>query len=94
MSIGRDNQVKCGWCFNKHKLEEWNDLTYEKCTNREMKRAFTNLSEERAFLKSSNTFYLCPSCGKWNRGSQLSIVDTNDKRLLRLGGESVIKSID
>jgi hypothetical protein len=68
-------------------LGEWNDLTYSKCTNREMKRAFTQLTSEKAFLRKSDTFYLCPKCEKWSRGSQLSIVDTTDPKLLRLGRE-------
>ena len=88
-----DNElnVKCGWCDKKSKLREWNDLTWSKCINREMKRAFTPLSDKKAFLRKSDTFYLCPLCGMWCRGSQLSIVDTDDKALLSLGGESVIK---
>jgi hypothetical protein len=68
-------------------LGEWNDLTYSKCTNREMKRALTQLTSEKAFLRKSDTFYLCPKCEKWSRGSQLSIVDTTDPKLLRLGRE-------
>lgn len=54
-----------------------------------MKRAYTHLYEEKAFYKKSNTFYVCTSCGKWSRGSQLRIVDTNDEKLLKLGGEPV-----
>ena len=88
--IKRSEHVRCGWCGKISTLGEWNDLTYSKCTNREMKRAFTLLSEERAFLRKSDTFYMCPKCEKWSRGSQLSIVDTEDKKLLRLGREPVI----
>lgn len=90
--ISRKEQVMCSWCGNKSQLGEWNDLTYSKCTNREMKRAFTQLTDERAFLKKSDTFYICPVCKKWSRGSQLRIVDTEDKKLLKLGREPVIIS--
>lgn len=91
MSIGKQEKVLCGWCYKTSTLGEWDDLTYSKCTNREMKRAYTRLTEEKAFLRKSDTFYVCPVCGKWSRGSQLKIVDTNDKRLLKLGGEQVVK---
>jgi hypothetical protein len=86
--INRHEHVKCDWCGKKSELGEWNDLTYSRCRNREMKRAFTQLTEERAFFKKSDTFYECPVCHKWSRGCQLRIVDTDNPKLLRLGGES------
>jgi hypothetical protein len=88
--ISRDENVRCGWCGKASKLGEWNDLTYSKCVNREMKRAFTQLTSERAFLRKSDTFYMCPRCSKWSRGSQLSIVDTTDEKLMKLGREPVM----
>ena len=87
MSISRNEKVLCSWCYKTSDLGEWDNLTYSKCNNREMKRAYTKLSEEKAFLRKSDTFYLCPKCGKWSRGCKLKIVDTTDKKLLRLGGE-------
>jgi hypothetical protein len=87
--IGRHEKVKCDWCRKTSELGEWNDLTWSRCTNREMKRAYTPLTEERAFLKKSDTFYECPKCHKWSRGCQLRIVDTDNPKLLRLGGQSV-----
>lgn len=94
MALDRKLNIMCGWCGKKSRLGVWNDLTYNKCTNREMKRAFTSLTERRAFLKKSDTFYMCPVCGKWSRGSQLRITDTTDKSLLKLGGESVISVVN
>lgn len=91
--ISRNEKVMCSWCGKTSRLGEWNDLTYSKCTNREMKRAFTQLTSEKAFLRKSDTFYMCPSCNKWSRGSQLSIVDTDDKKLLKLGREPVMGNI-
>lgn len=88
--ISRNEKISCGWCGKVSTLGEWNDLTYSRCTNREMKRAFTQLTNEKAFLRKSDTFYECPECHKWSRGSQLSIVDTNDEKLLKLGGESTM----
>lgn len=90
MALDRKLDVVCGWCGKKSHLGTWNDLTYSRCTNREMKRAFTPLTERKAFLRKSDTFYVCPLCGKWSRGSQLRITNTNDKSLLSLGGESVM----
>ena len=77
MKISRTEKVRCGWCFKDSLLGEWNDLTFSKCTNREMKRDFTQLSD-------SNT---------WSRGSQLRIVDTDNESLKRLGGEPVSSPI-
>lgn len=94
MNISKQESIRCGWCGEKSKLGEWNDLTYSKCTNREMKRAFTNLTDSKAFLRKSDTFYICPKCSKWSRGSQLSIVDTDNPLLLKLGGESAINTIN
>lgn len=92
--INRTEDIKCPRCNKESKLGEWNDITYKRCTNREMRRAFTQLTEERAFLRKSDTFYLCPKCKVWSRGSQLKIVNTTNEKLLRLGGEPVIVSID
>lgn len=94
MKISRDEQVMCGWCYTKSSLGEWNDLTYSKCTNREMKRAFETLTNSNVFKRNSVHFYECPSCHKWNRGSQLRIVDTDNPMLKNLGGEPVQKQDD
>lgn len=93
MKIDRKEIVRCGWCFKDSTLGEWNDLTYSKCTNREMKRDFTHLTDSKAFLHKSNTFYICPKCSVWSRGSQLRIVDTENAFLKRLGGESVTNPV-
>lgn len=93
MKIDKKEIVRCGWCFKDSTLGEWNDLTYSKCTNRAMKRDFTELTDSRAFLNKSNTFYMCPKCSAWSRGSQLRIVDTDNDSLKRLGGEPVTNPI-
>lgn len=89
--LKRDLDVRCMWCGKDSHLGTWNDETYAQCTNREMKRAFTQLTDKRAFLKKSDTFYKCPACGKWSRGCELQIVHTTDKFLLSLGREQSIK---
>ena len=94
MSISRAEDVRCPRCNEISKLGDWNDTTYKRCTNREMRRAFTQLSEERAFLRKSDTFYMCPRCKSWSRGCQLKIVNTTNEKLLKLGGESIFTSIN
>ena len=94
MNISKQEHVRCGWCGEVSNLGEWNDLTYSKCTNREMKRAFTSLTDSKAFIRKSDTFYMCPKCSKWSRGSQLSIVDTNNPMLSKLGREPIISSVN
>ena len=91
--IDRNEHVRCSWCYGVSPLGDWTDLTYSQCTNREMKRAFTPLMQEKAFMRKSDTYYMCPKCGKWSRGSQLRIVDTEDQRLLKLGGDTVFTEL-
>lgn len=82
--------VWCPRCGKVAKLKTWNDLTHSMCTTREMKRAYTQLYEKKAFRQESNTFYICPNCQQWSRGSQLKIVNTDDNELKKLGGRSVV----
>ena len=91
--LERNLQIRCAWCGKTNTLGEWNDKTYEKCTSRAMKRAFTSLTQKKAFMKNADTYYLCPDCGKWCKGSQLKIVNTDNKELLKLGGESVFSPV-
>lgn len=88
--INLTERVRCPWCYKVHTVEEWDNNTYAQCTNRQMKRAYTHLTNEKAFKRVSDTqdsFFLCPSCNKWSRGSQLAIVDTKDENLLKLGND-------
>lgn len=83
--VSMEEYALCKWCFNESTLSEWNDLTYSKCTNREMKRKFTSLSDEKAFMKKSDTFYICPKCYKWSRGSEIRVINTKNQKLIKLG---------
>lgn len=86
--------IKCPWCDGKSTAKEWDDNTYSECTSRAMRRAYTPIYKESTFRRGAGTFYKCPKCELWSRGSQLAIVDTDDKRLLRLGREPVIWIMD
>lgn len=90
--ISRAEKIQCPWCMKISTLGEWNDATYAKCTSREMRRAFTNLSNEKAFTRKADTFYLCTKCNNWSRGCQLRIVGTENKALKKLGGEALFKT--
>jgi len=92
--LEKDTMIKCGWCGNKNTAEKWNDLSFSECTNREMRRAYTQIYNEKTFSRKANTFYKCPSCGMWSRGSELAIVDTDDEKLLKLGREPIVKLIN
>ena len=89
--IPNDTNILCPWCECKCTLKDWNENTYKECKSREMRRKYTQLNNEKAFKRKTDTYYKCPVCGKWLRGSQLVIVDTEDARLLRLGREPVVK---
>ena len=85
--------VICPRCDKKSTLKEWDDNTFKECKSREMRRLYLHLNMEKAFKKSSDTFYLCPKCNNWSRGSQL-IVDSNDKRLIKLGRQPVFEFVE
>lgn len=88
--INKCVDVLCPRCGKVTKLEIWNNLTYSMCSTREMRRAYTQLYEEKAFRHESNTFYVCPQCHQWSRGSQLRITNTDNTELKKLGGRSVV----
>ena len=90
VEISLKEKIKCQWCNKKSTLEDWENNTYKECINREMKRAYTHLYEKRAFIKSTDSYYKCPQCGKWLAGSELIIVDSNNKKLEKLGRQSII----
>lgn len=91
--LNKDTKVKCGWCDKISTVEEWNDYTFSQCISREMRRAFTPLFKRKAFRRDSNTFYRCPKCDTWSRGSQLFIVDFDNSELSELGGEPIIRIV-
>lgn len=87
--ISREEQVKCPRCSRVSSLGAWDDKTYGMCTSREMRRAFKSLTNEKSFKQSADTFYICPKCNSWSRGSQL-IIESEDKELRKLGRQSVV----
>lgn len=89
MFIGNNEIVRCPRCGGESTLGEWDENSYKYCTSREMKRSYTHLNNSKAFEHKTEVFYNCPSCGHWSRGSQLRII-SDDKKLARLGGESII----
>lgn len=91
--IKDDNKIQCGWCNTKSTAEEWEDNTLKECKSREMRRAYTSIMNVKTYRRDANTFYKCPHCERWSRGCQLSIVDTEDKALLKLGRQPVIKEV-
>lgn len=91
--IDKDTHIECGWCGGVETAETWNDNTFKECRSREEKRAYTEIYKKKTFKRSADTFYKCKNCGRWSRGCQLKIVDTDDKELLSLGGEPIVKGI-
>ena len=90
--LSETDKIKCQWCNETANLDNWEQSTYRECKSREMKRKYTSLYDVRAFKHTSKTFYKCPCCGKWLRGSQLTITDAKNSEHLKLGGESIIKT--
>ena len=76
MQIDRHEKVRCGICLKESELGEWDDLSFSKCINRQLKKLYLHLTEKKAFLKKTNSYYMCPKCKQWLKGSQLKIVDS------------------
>ena len=91
--IGESNIIQCSWCSAKNTAKSWNDITFSECNSREKRRAYTPIYKESTFSRKADTFYKCPSCGTWSRGSQLSIVDTENIKLLKLGREPLVREV-
>ncbi len=89
--ISKTSLVRCPWCEKENTVEKWNDGTFAQCTNREMKRDFMPMTNEKAFKKNSVSFYVCPNCGKWTRGSQLLLIRGQNNSNNELSAEPLIK---
>lgn len=83
--------IRCPWCGKSKTLKEWDDLTFSKCTTREMKRSFRSLAKEGTWLKNSNKYFLCGDCDRWLKASQL-ILESDKPEHKKIGGEPVILS--
>lgn len=71
MKIKPDTMMTCAYCFEESTAKQWNDTSFAQCTNREMKRSFTQLDDTKALLPKSNTYYMCPKCRNWNKSNLL-----------------------
>ena len=85
MAISTNELVICPWCGTKYTIKEWDDYSFDQCVNREQRRKYFHLNLEKAWSKTDRHYYKCPKCNKWSGGDQLKI-DTDDKRLQKLGG--------
>ena len=82
--------IRCPRCGKTSKLFRWDNATYSECDTDEMKELYTHLYEEKAFLRKTDAYYICPKCHNWSRGSQLKIIGSKDIKLNALGGEPII----
>lgn len=65
--------VRCKYCGQCSSIKEWDENTYKQCTNREMKRMYLHMTDNRAFTRSGDSSYMCPKCGLWSRGWDLHV---------------------
>lgn len=72
-NIPDDTMIVCSWCSTPHTANEWNDLTYSQCKSRDMRRAYTPITDSKAFSGNKKSYYKCPECGQWRAGSSLKI---------------------
>ena len=94
MELGKHEKVKCPWCGRHSVLGMWDIASFKFCTNAEMKKDFTHLTDSKAFDKNTDAYYVCPKCHKWSKGCQLRIIGSTNKELEQLGGEPIFKSVD
>lgn len=76
--------IKCQLCEQTSTLTEWDESTYRHCTSRELRRSYTSVVLPKAYKAQSDTYYICPKCGKMLRGCNLILV-TEDESLKKLG---------
>lgn len=89
MKIGSNLDIRCPWCRKVNKLGIWDLVTFKKCVTAQMKRDYQHMSDPKAYGKDTKSYYMCPKCNKWSKGSQLKFVNTDNPFLLGLGGESI-----
>lgn len=89
--IANSEIVLCPWCGNESTLEDWDKQTYSQCKNRDMRRSYIHLENEKVWMKDSTNFYMCPDCGNWVRGNKLKLRNEN---LSHLGGQPIIEIVD
>lgn len=89
IEITEDSSVKCQWCRLVNTAKKWNDITYEQCISREMRRAFRSIYDMQVWGKDSDHFYKCPSCNIWSRGNQLILIDDEGNNVSGIGGQPI-----
>lgn len=92
--IGNEENIKCGWCNEDSTAEEWQKATFDACYTREQRRAFKRLDSEKYFKRDSKMYYICPKCGLWQRGCNLTLTRETESGTKKFGGKPVIKVLD
>lgn len=93
IKINKESMIECPWCNCSNLAEKWNNLTFEQCTTREMRRAFKDIYNLKVWGSESKNFYICPECKMWIRGNQLILLDDNNQRVKEIGGRAVMRFI-
>lgn len=91
MRVKDDSMIRCQWCQGENTAKEWNDLTYSDCKSREMRRAFRNIKEPKAWEQDAKFYYRCPCCSQWLRGDQLILLDNDGEPVRGIGGSPIIQ---
>lgn len=86
--LSAEARVKCQWCLSDNAPKEWDSVTFSECKTREMKRSYKSIINIGSWY---DTFYKCPNCGMWSKGSQLLVLDGNGNIKRGLGGEPIFK---
>lgn len=76
--IGVNDVIKCIHCNKISKVSDWDLKTFNECTSREMRREYISLTDNKAFKKTSDTWYMCPCCKEYNEGYKLKIERIED----------------
>lgn len=92
VEIKENMELVCPICGKVNTVKEWNNLSKKACTNRQMKRAYKELTSVKVYLHTSESYYQCPSCKRWSCGKYLKFETTNEE-LKKLGGEDYFKTL-
>jgi hypothetical protein len=91
MKIYSDDVFKCQYCGAPNKAITWDTETFRSCRSRIEKREFQHLNNSIAIEKDNDTYYKCPRCKKWSKGSQLVVVKARIEEVKHIKRDSIIE---
>lgn len=74
-----DTLIECPLCGKVHTAKEWDNITYEKCSSRKMKKDFKSITlavSRRKGSQDDKYYYWCDGCRSVISGDRFGMWDT------------------